>query len=42
MYENVVMENKSEEEKADILGAYLDGEAFEYYFDNLTEDKAPN
>ena len=28
VHENVVMKNKSEEEKADILGAYLDREAF--------------
>ena len=39
-YENVVMKTKAEEEKADSLVAYLDGEAFEYYFDNFTEDNA--
>ena len=40
--ENVVMKTKTEEEKADSLVVYLDGEAFEYYFDNFTEDNAPN
>ena len=42
LYENVVMKNKTEEKKADSLVAYLDGEAFEYYFDNFTEDNPPN
>ena len=41
-YENFVMKNKTEEEKADILVAYLDGVAFEHYFDNFTEENAPN
>ena len=41
MYENVVMKNKYEEERADSLVAYLDGEAFEYYFDNFTGDEYP-
>ena len=42
VYENVVMKTKAEEEKADSLVPYLDVEDFEYYFDNLTEDNAPN
>lgn len=42
VYENVVMKNKSEEEKLDSLVAYLDAGAFEYYFDNFKEDYAPN
>ena len=42
VYENVVMKTKTEEEEADSLVAYLDGVAFEYYFDNFAEDKAPN
>ena len=42
VYKNVVMKNKTEKEEADILVAYLDGEAFEYYFDNFTEDNALN
>ena len=42
MLESVVMRNKSDEEKADSLVAYLDGEAFEYYFSNFMEDNAPN
>ena len=42
VYENVVMKNKIEEEEADSLIAYLDGEAFEYYFGNFTEHNAPN
>ena len=42
VYENVVMKNETEEEKAYSLVAYLDGEPFEYYFDNFTEDNAPN
>ena len=29
LYENLVMKNKTEEEKADSMVAYLDGEAFE-------------
>ena len=36
------MKNKTEEEKAYSLVAYLDGDEFEYYFDNFTEDRAPN
>ena len=36
------MKNKIEEEKADSLVAYLDREAFEYYFDNFAEDSALN
>ena len=35
------MKNKSEEEKAYTLVAYLDREAFEYYFDNFLESNAP-
>ena len=42
VYENIVMKTITEEEKADSLVAYLDGEAFEYYFDNFTEDNSPN
>ena len=42
VYENVVMKNKTEEEKSDSLVAYLDGEAFEYYFNNFTEDNSLN
>ena len=42
VYENVVMKTKTEEEKAYSLVAYLDGEAFEYYIHNFTEDNAPN
>ena len=42
VFENVVMKNKTEEEKADRLVAYLDGEAIEYYFDNFKEDNALN
>lgn len=30
-----------EEERADNLVVYSDGEEFEYYFDNFTEDNAP-
>ena len=36
------MKTETGEEKADNLVAYSDGEAFEYYFDNFTEDNAPN
>ena len=36
------MKPKTEEEKADDLVAYLCGETFEYYFDYLMEDNAPN
>ena len=42
VHENIVMENKTEEEKVDSLVGYLDGEAFEYYFENFKEDNAPN
>ena len=42
VYENVVMKTKTDEERADSLVAYLDGEAFVYYFDNFTKDNAPN
>ena len=42
VYENLDMKNKSEEETADNLVAYLDGEAFEYYFDKFTVHNAPN
>ena len=40
VYENVIMKNKIEEERADSLVACLDVKAFEYYFDNFTEDNA--
>ena len=36
------MKNEIEEEKAGSLVAYLDGEEFDYYFDNFTEDNASN
>ena len=36
------MKTKTEEEKADSLVGYLDGESFEYYFNNFAEDSAPN
>ena len=36
------MKTKTEEERADSLVACLDWIAFEYYFDNFTEDKAPS
>ena len=36
------MKNKTEKERADSLLAYLDGESFEYYVDNFTEDNALN
>ena len=38
VYENVFVSTNNEEEKADRLVTYLDGEAFEYYIDNFTED----
>ena len=42
VFENVGMKNKTEEQKADSLVAYLDGETFECYFNNFTEDNPPN
>ena len=36
------MNDKTEEEKTDSQVAYLDGEAFEYYFDNFIEDNVPS
>lgn len=35
------MNNRIEEEKADTLVAYLDEEAFQYYFENFTKDNYP-
>ena len=35
------MKNKDEKEQADILVAYLDGEGFQYYFDNFAEENTP-
>lgn len=40
MYENVIIYGETEEGKADSLVAYLNGEAFEYYFTNFAEDNA--
>ena len=40
--ENVGMKKNAEDKKADSLVAYLEGEAFECYFQNFTEDNAPN
>ena len=40
--ENVVVKTNTKEEKSNNLVAYLDGEVFEYYFDNFTEDNVPN
>ena len=42
VYENAIMKNRTEDEKADSLVAYLDGEAYEYYFDSFKKDNAPN
>lgn len=36
----MVMKNNTEEEEADLLVAYLDSEAFQYYFDNSREENA--
>ncbi len=35
------MKGKTDEEKAEKLGAHLKVEAFEYYFDHLTVENAP-
>ncbi len=35
------MKGKTDEEKADKIVAFLNGEAFEFYFDHFTEDNAP-
>ena len=42
VYRNVVMKDKTEKDKADNIVAYLDGEAFEYYFENFIYDIALN
>ena len=42
MCEHVIMKAKFEEENSNNLVAYLNGEKFEYYFDNFTEDNDPN
>lgn len=38
LYENVVIKVRSDEEKDERIVAYLTGDAFEYYFDNFTEE----
>ena len=40
--ENPVFKTKTEIEKAHNVKTYLDGEVLKYYFDNFTEDNAPN
>ena len=42
VYRNVVMKDKTEKDKADNIIAYLDDEAFEYYFENFIYDIALN
>ena len=42
VYEKVIMKTKTEEEKAYSPVAYLDGEAFQYYFDNFAVNNAPD
>ncbi len=41
IHDNVQMKGKMDEEKADRLVAHLNAEAFEYYFDNFTDENAP-
>ncbi len=41
VYENVVMKEKTEEEKADKMVAFLKADAFDYYFAYFNEDNAP-
>lgn len=38
VYENLVMKDKTEKEKADKLVAELNGDALEFYFGSFTED----
>ena len=40
LYENMIIKNKADEEKADNLGTNLFGRAFDYYFDNFTANNA--
>ena len=40
-YENVIMKNKSNKEKADNLVTYQTGKASDFYFDNFTIYNAP-
>ena len=41
LYENVIMKNKSDEEKADNLVTYPTRKAFDFYFDSFTIDNTP-
>ncbi len=41
MYENVLIKGKTDKEKAKSLAAYLNGEAFGYYFDYFMNENAP-
>ena len=41
VYENVQVSGKTDGEKAKRLVAHLNAEAFEYYFDHITDETAP-